>query len=209
MATTTTNYGLGKYEGADSADIRTEHNGNADILDSKLKKLDFDTIAELKASTDIEVGDKVKTWGYYTKGDGGGAEYLIVAAATGTDDGGSYHDLVGISGQAELIDHKIKGYINIKWFGAKSDLNQITKIGTDVSPFLEAALDFSDKNLGMSIKIVGNYYLGTAISTTTNINLFGEHRPSKLLITNDNSPNTIELSPSEIYIKPNIIAIQL
>tara|TARA_R110002051_G_scaffold325869_1_gene432674 strand:+ start:24114 stop:26735 length:2622 start_codon:yes stop_codon:yes gene_type:complete len=60
----------------------------------------YDSIASLTASTKISIGDIVETRGYYAPGDGGGNFYRIVAAATGTVDGGSYIDLTGIAGQA-------------------------------------------------------------------------------------------------------------
>jgi hypothetical protein len=60
----------------------------------------FDSVFDMQQST-IEVGKIAKTKGYYTPNDGGGAEYLIVANGTGTDDGGSYIDLA--LNQAELI----------------------------------------------------------------------------------------------------------
>lgn len=43
----------------------------------------FDTVADMRGSNTLEVGMVVKTLGYYTKGDGGGAYYLT--GATGTD----------------------------------------------------------------------------------------------------------------------------
>lgn len=49
----------------------------------------FDSVFDMQQST-IEIGKIAKTKGYYTPNDGGGAEYLIVASATGVD---------------ELIDH--------------------------------------------------------------------------------------------------------
>jgi len=45
------------------------------------------------ASTGLRIGNMVRTLGYTTPGDGGGNDYEVVAAATGTDDGGSYIDL--------------------------------------------------------------------------------------------------------------------
>lgn len=74
----------------------------------------YNTVANMVADNSLKVGDLVQTKGYTTANDGGGADYSIVAAATGTDDGGSYHDLTGISGQAELLIDEIA---NVKKFG--------------------------------------------------------------------------------------------
>lgn len=62
----------------------------------------YSTVADLIIATTVQVGDIVKTRGYSAPGDGGGAVYEIVAAGTGTADGGEYHDLTGITGQAKL-----------------------------------------------------------------------------------------------------------
>lgn len=61
------------------------------------------TLADLVADTEVAVGDYIRTLGYFSPGDGGGNLYQIVAASTGTADGGSYIDLTGISGQAKGI----------------------------------------------------------------------------------------------------------
>lgn len=62
------------------------------------------TVAAMVASTSLVVGQTVITQGYTTAGDGGGATYRIVAAATGTADNYIYHNLSGISGQAKRLD---------------------------------------------------------------------------------------------------------
>jgi hypothetical protein len=77
----------------------------------------FETVAAMVASTSLSVGDHVRTLGYTAIGDGGGNEYDIVAAATGTDDGGSYID---------LATHQAKGLFpggvyNVKQWGAVGD----------------------------------------------------------------------------------------
>lgn len=88
-----------------------------------LDALTVDTIAAAKA-LDLQVGKKVKTWGYTTAGDGGGAEYQVVAGGTGTDDGGSYHDMNN-GNQLELIHN---GIISAKTFGATGSGDETTVI---------------------------------------------------------------------------------
>lgn len=88
--------------------------------DKKLEVRDFlethhyNTIALAKADTNLKVGNRVKTWGYTSVGDGGGAEYVVVAAATGTDDGGSFHDMSN-GNQLQLITE----IVSPKMFGAE------------------------------------------------------------------------------------------
>lgn len=78
----------------------------------------FNNVAEMKASNKVKAGYTLKTLGFYTAGDGGGADYVI------TNDIGE--DEVD---EASLITLKnglyakllIKDFINIKWFGAYVD----------------------------------------------------------------------------------------
>jgi len=86
----------------------------------------FESVADLKLAR-LGTGQLVKTKGYYTANDGGGAEYIIVTSGTGTDDGGSYLDLA--LNQAELIH---SGIVNIKQYGAV--------LNTDVSAIYTAML---------------------------------------------------------------------
>lgn len=53
----------------------------------------FESVAEMRSSERIQVGQIVKTSGYYSAGDGGGNDYEIVEAGTDTHDGGSFIDL--------------------------------------------------------------------------------------------------------------------
>ena len=68
----------------------------------------FDSVADLQTATQLTVGQKARTLGYYTPGDGGGNDYEIVTAGTGTDDGGSFIDLSGSGLQAKgLFSSKV------------------------------------------------------------------------------------------------------
>jgi len=64
------------------------------VLNSRIDRLNPDTVAIMIADASIEIGDVVSTLGYITKGDGGDNRYEIVAAGTGTDDGGAFIDLL-------------------------------------------------------------------------------------------------------------------
>lgn len=77
----------------------------------------FDSVAALKAAAELTAGVKCRTLGYYEPGDGGGNDYEIVAAGTGTDDGGSHIDLAGSGLQARGL---FGGWASVKQFGAGS-----------------------------------------------------------------------------------------
>lgn len=78
----------------------------------------FDSVADMKASDDVFVGQKVRTLGYYSPG-GGGNDYEIVAAGTGVDDGGSYINLTTSNLQAKALFPD--GYVNALQFGCVAD----------------------------------------------------------------------------------------
>lgn len=75
-------------------------------------------LAPMLADASLTVGDIVQTHGYTTAGDSGEGIYEIVAAGTGTDDGGSFIDLTGISGQAKLLHNNT---INPFQWGCQED----------------------------------------------------------------------------------------
>ena len=75
------------------------------------------TVTDMIADASLVVGQKCSTLGYYAVGDGGGNVYEIVAAATGTDDGGSYIDLSGSGLQAKGLF--LSNSVHVKQFGAQ------------------------------------------------------------------------------------------
>jgi hypothetical protein len=111
------------------ADYNSIHTG--ETIDAAVSK---PLVSGMVADTTLAVGDFVRTSGYTTAGDGGDNEYQIVVAGTGTDDGGSYIDLV--THQAKGLFPKGKVYFN--QFGADADSSDSTN-----SVALQAAFNFS------------------------------------------------------------------
>ena len=78
----------------------------------------FNSVEEMKASNTLKAGALAKTQGFYTAGDGGGADYLV------TDNIGEdeIDEASVITIQNELYAKLlVKDFINIKSFGAKGD----------------------------------------------------------------------------------------
>jgi len=132
----------------------------------------YDTVADMVAATGLSVGDSVRTFGYTTKGDGGGNSYTIVAAATGTVDGGRYINLTGISGQArgdfpgELV--------NVKQFGAVGDgSNDDTSACNNAASYVETA--GGDVNFPP-----GTYSLNLTLDVPAGVRLVSQNRSATL-----------------------------
>lgn len=96
--------------------------------------------------------------------------------------------------------------LDIKWFGAKSDYSDGT--GTDCSPAIERALEWSQYFYGIYIGIHGSFYLGTPIVTNKDLNLRGDRVPGKILFT-EAAGNPNQNITSTIYVKPGIKAFTL
>lgn len=96
--------------------------------------------------------------------------------------------------------------LDIKWFGAKSDYSNGT--GTDCSPAIERALEWSQYFYGIYIGIHGSFYLGTPIVTNKDLNLRGDRVPGKILFT-EAAGNPNQNITSTIYVKPGIKAFTL
>ena len=95
-ATPATSGGIGAGAWVDRTDVTLRSDINVVV------KV-FESVADMVADATLIVGRKCRTLGYYAVGDGGGNHYEIVAAATGTDDGGSYIDLPASGLQAMAL----------------------------------------------------------------------------------------------------------
>jgi len=124
----------------------------------------FDSVVELVASG-LPVGYTAKTKGYYSPGDGGGNDYLIVPAGTGTDDGGSFID---------LSEHQAKGLfpgdaVSVRQFGVALDG------ATDDSERFQAALSYIDSIGGgtLSVNSSGKMFIDSTVTIGASTELTG------------------------------------
>lgn len=128
-------------------------NATTDIINGY--KRVYDNIAAVIADTDLSVGQSIATLGYRTPNDGGEADYVIVAGGTGTNDGGSYHDLDN-GNQAELIFDG--NAVLIEWFGAiPNDTSQGVKDDNHAS--LQAAINFASGKELRQKSSVGKFWV--------------------------------------------------
>lgn len=82
------------------------------------------TAIQMIANTSLVVGNFVSTTGYNSDADGGDNFYKIVAASTGTDDGGSFIDLSNGLQAKGLFP---AGVVSVSQFGAIGDGNPVNK----------------------------------------------------------------------------------
>lgn len=143
------------------------YNGNTSV-EVQLDAMTFESVAVMVAYSGLVVGMMVRTLGYYAAGDGGGNDYEIVAAATGTDDGGSYIDLAAHQAKGLFTS----GVTSIDQFGAKSDWNGTT--GTDNSITANNAFSFAaDNRIPLTAKGAGYRFATSGIILKTGLTFYG------------------------------------
>lgn len=136
----------------------------------------FDNIAEMKQAFLI-VGDTVLCKRYYAGGDlVDGLLFVIVAGATGTDDGGSFHDLAN-GNQAELVNNTP---ISVKQFGAKGD-------GTfDDTNLIQFCINFTSIEGGVVNFPVGQYAISNKLILEGGIKYTGTAGGSSKIVKHPN-----------------------
>ena len=174
------------------------HNG--ETVATVLNKRFFNSVADMVADTTLKIGDIVQTLGYYSEGDGGGNIYEIVAAGTGTADGGSYIDLTGVSGQAKGLF--VDGVVNVKQFGARGDGV------TDDTSFIQAAIDYANTQQlayspsryigGRRVYIPsGTYTISSAIKVYQNIKVCGDGATATRIVQTTSGEDCLALVYNE------------
>lgn len=138
---------------ADISRIKIE-SGEYDIKDAVAReKLDksilfFNSIDELKNSTNLKKDSIVKTIGFYEANDGGGAFYRITDDSTIVSDDIFIHQINNTDLKAELIVEN--NTINILSLGARRQTNTNTKY--DIQPFILAYISYLN-NFNQIIKL--------------------------------------------------------
>lgn len=108
----------------------------------------FNSVEEMKASNTLKEGALAKTLGFYTAGDGGGAEYTVVTNVLEdlTPDDGSVIQLQN-NLYAKLLMHDD---VNVHQFGAKGDAE------TDDTDAIQKALNFCK---GVTVRLLNKGYI--------------------------------------------------
>jgi len=113
------------------------------------------------ADAELDIGQIIKTEGYFAIGDGGNNDYEVVAAATGTDDGGSFID---------LTTHQAKGLFPgrrnlVRQWGTKGDG------ATDDFTAISSADIFATANVNRLTITSGNYKMSTSHTFNSDLDI--------------------------------------
>ncbi len=118
------------------------------------------SVASMVANNALVTGNIVRTRGYFTGTQFGGARYMIVAGGTGTADSYLYHNL-GNGLQAELLD--LERNVTFLVAGARGDG------GTDDTTAMQAVID-----RGGDIKVEGGFtFVATNLLISKNVRFIG------------------------------------
>lgn len=166
----------------DNLDVQEEINNKLDAMaeDGTLQEIIdayiqtnvawiFDTVADMKASTNLINGSYAQTLGYYTANDGGGAVYKI----TNTESNNDYQETLNSGLYATLI---VKDNIlNVKTVGAKSDAS------FDNTTAFNTALNYANKYaIFFPYGFYRTSYLNS-VTVNTNLKIYGDNTTIKLL----------------------------
>ena len=161
----------------ENLDVQEEINNKLDVMaeDGTLQEIiasyldsnvtwTFDTVADMKAATNLYDGSYARTLGYYAIGDGGGALYNITSSGTANE-----YDVIAIT-SGVYANYVYEGSLNIKQFGAKGD-------GTtdDTSVILRALAYRGNNDNNITFNSNETYIVGGQlyIYSNTNIDLCG------------------------------------
>ena len=122
----------------------------------------FDTVAQMKAATNLKSGDIVRTLGYYAKNDGGSAYYKI----SNTQPSG-YYEILSNMLCAELVKEQS---MNVKQFGAYGD-----NLHDDTTAITQCLAFARSHNLPVYVP-AGEYIVSDEFNVNFAINIYGEGR---------------------------------
>lgn len=150
----------------------------------------FNNIEEMKASNKIKAGYTLRTQGFYTAGDGGGANYLVINNIDEED----IDEATLISLKKELYAKLlIEDHVNVKQFGAKGDGE------ADDTNCLQLCFNYVKD--GCVIMPAGTYKTNDALIVDKGMKLFGYNATLKsyvdstkcaLVYSGDNNKGILE-----------------
>ncbi len=92
-------------------------NNGAALFWDALSTTFFNNVAEMVNALTLQVGEYISLRGYHQPGDGGGGLFRVVAASTGTADGGIFIDLNTLQAQRVIEED----HYSVRMWGARGD----------------------------------------------------------------------------------------
>ena len=121
----------------------------------------FDTVAEMKAATNLVAGSYARTLGFHALNDGGGATYYISDSGTANE-----MDVIAVDNlYAVLVPEDV---VNVKQLGAYGDAT------TDDTTVLQHAIDYGVANSIHDVILPKGTYVFTTLTIKANMHLIGE-----------------------------------
>lgn len=154
-----------------------------DLKDKKSVR-SYDSVALMKADTDLKEGQHVKTKGYYTAGDGGNAEYVIISEALSTDDANIHELNNGL--YAQIIYEQA---LTPEKFGAYGD-----NLHDDTSAIQKAI------NSGIDLYFAKDYLTNGEIQINNPISIYGINN-SKIYASISNDQSVFHVLSSNVNFK--------
>lgn len=162
-----TNASIGMVKPGNGLEVASD--GTLSISDIEQYAHFFDTVADMKAATNLVAGDYVRTGGFYTVNDGGGALYRIVSNV----DAEEHQEQLNNGAYATLIVEN--GVLNVRTLGAKSSPD------FDNTSMFQEALSYANK---YAIYFPYGLYRTSHLSSVTvdkNVKIYGDNASIKLL----------------------------
>lgn len=144
----------------------------------------FDTVADMKAATNLTAGGYARTLGYHAKNDMGGSTYKIRAKASGET--ANEIDKIGLSDAAIIAEIVPEYEMNVKQFGAKGD--GITDETSLVKSIFTYGSGIGLKNIAFP---AGTYNINDTVNLYSNLNISGAGIGATILKF---TPDTVQTS---------------
>lgn len=132
---------------------------------NSIENLYFNSVSEMKSCTSLVVGNVIKTLGFYSANDGGGATYVVREKTTEDTENGLIH-FISDTLVAEMV---VYDFINVKQFGAKGDEQ------TDNTEFFNKMINTKYKNFFIPD---GLYKIEGIVNLKSDMKMFGEKKSS-------------------------------
>ena len=150
----------------------------------------FDTVADMKLSTNLVSGSYAQTLGFHTLNDGGGAIYYITDSGTANE-----MNIIAIGDlYANLVINPDE--LNVKQFGAYGDNEH------DDLSYIQACIDYGFENNKYKIYIPeGTYVVSNAINLYEQMQVDGNVKNNTKIVKNTNSVDSDENVDAIIILK--------